>query len=249
MFILKRPLVMIDFETTGLNTQEDRIIEYSFCIVFPDGIKEIKTGYLNPGIPISESSTLIHGIKDEDVSQSPTFCNLAKGMLAFIDGCDLGGFNSNHFDFPLLYAEFLRAGITWDYSKHYFIDVGTIFKRKEERTLAAAVRFYCNREIEGAHSAEADILATFDVLTAQIDKYPDLPSSMEELALYSNFDKKRLDMAGKFVTDKDGIILFNFGKQKGKPATDFGFLRWMVFCDPPFPPDTLAIAQKLMNEL
>jgi DNA polymerase III subunit epsilon len=244
MIKLERPIVFVDFETTGVDTSKDRIIEYAFCKINPDGSRETKEGKLNPGIPIPPSATEIHGISDEDVKDKPAFKNFAKGILAFIEGCDLGGFNSNNFDFPLLYAEFNRCGINWDYSKQEMVDCGNIFKIKEERTLAAAVKFFLGKELEGAHGALADIIATADVFEAQLLKYEDLPKTIPELSLFSNFGKKRLDMANKFVLAEDGkTVIINFGKSKGYPAqNDKGFLQWMLSKD--FPPDTLKIAEE-----
>ena len=249
MLQLLRPLVFADFETTGTDTSTDRIIEYSFCKLMPDGSKEIKTGRINPAMTIPEAASAIHGIMNDDVKDSPLFKQKANGLLLFIEDCDLAGFNSNSFDYPLLYAEFVRAGIDWDYSKHNLVDPGNIFKIKEARTLSAAYRFYCSKELEGAHGAENDILATVEIFQAQFEKYTDLPQTIEELSLYSNYGVKRLDMGGKFVMDKDGkTVLFNFGKLKGLPANDYGFLSWMVY-KANFPPDTTKIAKELMNKI
>lgn len=249
MLQLLRPLIFADFETTGTDTQNDRIIEYSFCKLMPDGSKEIKTGRINPTILIPEGATAVHGITNDDVKDSPLFKQKAKGLLSFIEDCDLGGFNSNSFDYPLLYAEFNRAGIEWDYSKHNLVDPGNIFKIQEARTLAAAYKFYCGKDLEGAHGAENDILATVEVFQSQLERYPDLPQTIKELALYSNYGVQRLDMGGKFVMDKDGkTILFNLGKLKGQPAKDYGFLNWMLF-KADFPPDTRKIAKQLIDEI
>ena len=249
MINISRPIVFIDFETTGINTQEDRIVEMGVIKLFPDGTRSGKEYKVNPTIPIPASATEIHGISDDDVKDSPKFSQLAKGLLDFITGCDLAGFNSNHFDFPLLYAEFDRCGIEWDYNQHQMVDVGNIFKIKETRTLSAAVQFYCKKEHVDAHSALADIEATVDVFQAQILHYEDLPTTIEELSLYSNFGKKRLDMAGKFTLHDDGItILLNFGKNKGLPAKDdLGFLNWMI-TKASFPPDTNRIAHKILED-
>lgn len=249
MLNLNRPLVFGDFESTGTNTQEDRIIEYSFCKVFPDGQKEIKTGKLNPEMPIPVESSKIHGITNEDVKDSPKFKQLAKGILSFIEDCDLAGFNSNGFDWPLLYAEFTRANIDWNYTLHQMIDPGNIFKIQEPRTLTAAYKFYCGKDLEGAHSAENDILATFEVFIAQIEKYPDLPKTIEELAIYSNFGKQRLDFSGMFSHREDGTIYFTKGKYKDKDATvDANYLRW-IFMDSNFPPDTKKLARNIYDSI
>lgn len=244
-----RPIIFFDIESTGIDTEKDRIVE--LCVIkcfYPDTNREIKTYRINPGIPIPASATEIHGISDEDVKDAPLFKQLAKSLLEYIKDCDLGGYNSNHFDIPMLYAEFNRAGVLWDYKGVDFIDPGVIFKRKEERTLSAAMRFYCGEELEGAHGSEADTLATIKVFEAMVNKYDDLPDNIKELALYCNYDKKRLDLAGKFTLAEDGkTILLNFGKNKGLPAKDdWGFLNWMVN-KASFPPDTTAIAIALMQ--
>lgn len=252
MLKLYRPLIFGDFETTGVNPEKDRIISYSFCKIFPDGKQDIKTGFFNPGIPIPEKATEIHGIKDKDVQDAPKFEEQAVGLHRFIEGCDLAGFNSNRFDYPLLYAEFCRSGkVMWDYSDTKFIDVGNIYVIKEPRTLAAAYKFYTGSELSGAHNAEVDILATVDVFMRQTQVYEDLPNTIDELDVFCNFGNKRLDMGGKFIMSEDGkTILFNIGKeQKGKPAhSDYGFLRWMAYTAK-FPPDTVEIAKKIMAEI
>ena len=161
---LKNPIVFFDLETTGLNITEARIVELSFLKVFPDGKEEVKSRRVNPEIPIPAEATAIHGITDEDVKDSPTFKQIAKSLAAQIEGCDLAGFNSNRFDVPVLAEEFLRAGVDFDMSKHKFIDVQIIYHKKEPRTLAAAYKFYCDKELLEAHSAEADTRATYEVL-------------------------------------------------------------------------------------
>ena len=254
MITLQRPLVFADFETTGTNVEKDRIVQYSFCKIFPDGQREIKTALLNPGIPIPAGATEIHGIKNEDVIGKPSFKDLSPKIFTFIENCDLGGYNSNSFDFPMLFFEFARAGITWNHSEVCLLDACNIFKIKESRTLAAAVKFYTGKELEGSHDAEVDIMATVDVFFAQLEKYEDLPKTLPELDIYCNYSKKRLDMKGCFVLSEDGkTILFNIGKdQKGKPAhSDYGFLSWMAYSEKkePFPPDTIALAKKIMGEI
>lgn len=250
MLQLLRPIVFMDFETTGTNTEKDKIVEMACVKLMPNGDRTVKTYRINPIIPIPEGATKVHGITNEMVKDAPTFKQLSKGMLEYISGCDLAGFKSNTFDFPMLYSEFLNAGIEWDYSKHNFIDVGNIFQIQEPRTLSAAVKFYCGKVLEDAHSAEADILATIDVFEKQINCYPDLPNTIQELDIFCNFGSKRLDMSGKFAYADDGeTVIFNFGPSKGKPAkNDYGFLKWMVF-KADFAPDTVAIAKKLMNEI
>jgi DNA polymerase-3 subunit epsilon len=250
MFLLHKPIVFGDFETTGKDTQKDRIIEYSFCKINIDRTTEIKTGKLNPGMPIPTAATEIHGITDADVASAPTFANYAKGIMSFIEDCDLAGFNSNSYDWPLLYAEFSRVNIEWDHTLHRFIDAGNIFKIQEPRTLSAAYKFYCGKDLEGAHSAEHDILATVEVLQAQIKRYSDLPQTIEELELYSNFGKKRLDLSGMFSYGDDGTtIYFTRGKYSGKIATiDANYLKW-IFFDSNFAADTKRIARSIYDSI
>lgn len=252
MIKIERPIVFVDFETTGTDTMKDRIVEMSFAKLNLDASREVKTYRVNPEMAIPKGASDVHGITNADVDDKPTFKSYSKGILAFIEGCDLGGFKSNQFDFPLLYMEFNRAGINWDYNQHQMIDCGNIFTIKEPRTLAAAVKFYCGIELEGAHGAECDILGTISVFESQLLKYfteDEEVKTISDLALFSNYGNKRLDMAGKFVLDKDGeTILLNFGKLKGQPAKkDRGFLNWMTTVYPSFPKDTLDIVYKLLG--
>lgn len=243
---LTRPLVFLDIESTGVDRENDRIIELSFCKINPDGNREIKTARFNPEIPIPAGATEVHGIKDEDVKDKPLFKQQAKGILSFLDGCDLAGFNSNSFDIPLLFNEFLRAGLYFDYKKIRMIDVGNIFKINEPRTLGAAVKLYCNREHEGAHGAEADVMATADVFISQLEKYADIPKDINELSLYSNFGNEVMDLSGKFIK-KDGKVLLTFGKHRGQPADEhLDFLEWMVY-KAAFNRDTIEIAKEILS--
>lgn len=249
MLKLERPLVFADFETTGTDVSKDRIIEMSFAKLNIDGSKEVKTYRVNPGIPIPKQASDVHGITDEMVKDLPPFSRYATGVLEYIAGCDLGGFNSNKFDFPLLMAEIIRAEKEWNPENHNFIDVGNIFKIKEERTLGAAYRFYCDKELIGAHGAENDILATAEILEAQMARYEDMPTTVPELATFSNFGKKMLDLSGLFVYGDDGITVeFGIGKHKGKPATDYEYLKWVRFASN-FPPDTKALAKIYMEKI
>lgn len=244
---LTRPLCFIDLEATGLDRENDRIVEIAVCKVHPDGTREVKTRRINPGIPIPAQASEVHGITDVDVENEPTFEKLAPGLIKFIENCDFAGYNSNAYDFPMLYNHFMRSGIHWDYTKFRMIDVGNIFKRKEERTLTAAYKFFCEKELEDAHSAEADILATVDVFEAQLERYEDLPADLEELQLYCNYDKPILDISGKFTTDADGDIVFNFGAKRGtKAKDDLSYVSWMLSKD--FAPDTLKICSDLIDE-
>lgn len=249
MIELKRPLCFIDLETTGVDKDNDRIVEIAICKLHPDGKREVKTRRINPTIPIPTSASEVHGIYEEDIANEPTFKELSKGLHAFIDGCDVGGFNSNKFDFPMLFMEFHRAGIVWDYSSIHLVDAFSIFSIKEPRTLAAAHQFYIGKPLEGAHAAENDILATVDIFLKQIEMYDDLPKDMEALDLYCNFDKKRIDMSGWFVPGPNpGQILFAKGKNAGKDVNeDLGYVQWMYMKTPSFPPDVVAICKKLLK--
>lgn len=230
--------------------QNDRIVEICIIKRHADGSKETKTRRLNPTIPIPDGASEVHGIYDKDVKNEPTFKQVAKGIHDFIQGCDIAGFNSNAFDAPMLYAEFTRSGIDWDYKQHRFIDVGNIFKRLYPRTLEAAVEMFLGRKHDGAHGAEPDTIATmevFDFFVNDTSYSEELPKDIEELELYCNYDKPILDISGKFTTDKDGTIIFNFGKYKGEPAYEhIDFLEWMVY-KANFPKDTNDIAIKIIN--
>jgi len=249
MIEFKKPIAFIDLETTGVDTVKDRIVEISICKVHPDLTRESKTRRVNPCIPIPEAASKVHGIINSDVVDEPTFKSIAKGILTFIDGCDVAGFNSTQYDMPLPFNEFERAGVKWDYSKCNFIDVGNIYKIQEPRTLAAAVKFYLGTEIDKAHSAEADINATVDVFFKQFEMYPDLPKTAEELNLFSNFGKKRLDMSGWFVYSENGKdIMYGRGKwDKQKVADHMDYVSWMLTTNF-IPQDTKDYCLKLMNK-
>jgi DNA polymerase-3 subunit epsilon len=232
--------------TPAFTLELSRPIIFLALKLFPDGKEEHKTARINPGVPIPAAATLVHKIKDEDVKDCPTFPSIAKSLLEWISGSDIVGFNSNRFDVPMLYFHFLRMGLDWDWRSVNMIDAGNIFKIKEERTLSRAVEFYLGRKHEDAHSAEADIIATKQVFFAQLGRYDDLPKSLEELALLSNFNQERIDMAGNFTKDAEGDIIFNFGKHRGRKAkNEPGFLNWMLGQN--FPLDTKRIAQKLIS--
>jgi DNA polymerase-3 subunit epsilon len=229
---LKNPLVFFDLETTGTNITTDRIVEISYLKVHPDGTEESKTRRINPGIPIPAGATAIHGISDEDVKDCPSFKEVAKSLASRIEGCDLAGYNSNRFDIPLLAEEFLRTDVSIDFSKRKFIDVQTIFHKKEQRTLSAAFKFYCDRDLEDAHSAEADTRATYEVLKAQLDRYDDLKNDMEFLADYSAFTNN-VDFAGRIVYNEKKEEVINFGKYKGRLVSDVlksdpGYYGWIM---------------------
>ena len=234
---LKRPIVFLDLETTGVDPAKDRIVEISLVKVQPDGSKEVKTRRINPGMPIPPESTAIHGIADDDVKDEPRFEQIAKSLAAYMEGCDLAGYNSNRFDIPVLAEEFLRAGVDVDLKKRRFIDVQNIFHKMEQRTLVAAYRFYCDRELEGAHSAEADTLATYEVLKAQLDRYPELENDVEFLAKFTE-QNRCADYAGRMIYDKDGVEVFGFEKYRGRPVAEVfreepGYYSWMMNGDFP----------------
>ena len=230
---LKNPLVFFDLETTGTNINSDRIVEICYLKVYPNGNEESKTLRINPEMHIPETSSAIHGIYDADVADCPTFKDVAKNIANDIEGCDLAGFNSNRFDIPLLAEEFLRVGVDIDMMKRKFIDVQVIFHKLEQRTLSAAYKFYCDKNLEDAHTAEADTRATYEVLKAQLDRYPDvLENDMKFLADYSSYNKN-VDFAGRIVYNEQGVEVFNFGKYKGMPVAeilkkDIGYFGWLM---------------------
>ena len=232
---LHKPLCIFDLETTGVNVSSDRIVEICILKVNPDASRESKTWLVNPGMPIPEASSLVHGIYDKDVMNAPSFKEIASKVLEMIKDSDLGGFNSNRFDVPVLAEEMLRAGIDFDLSKHRFVDAQTIFFKKEPRTLGAAYQFYCDKTLENAHSAEADTLATFEVLDAQVGKYEDLPNDIAGLSEYS-FHQKNADLAGFIGYNDKQEETFNFGKYKGQTVKsvfqkDLGYYGWLQNAD------------------
>lgn len=211
---LKNPIVFFDLETTGTNINTDRIVEICYLKVYPNGNEETKTMRINPEMHIPEQSSAIHGIYDADVADCPTFKEVAKEIARDIEGCDLAGFNSNRFDIPVLAEEFLRAGVDIDMMKRKFIDVQVIYHKLEQRTLSAAYKFYCGKNLEDAHTAEADTRATYEVLKSQLDRYPEeLQNDMAFLAEYSSFNKN-VDFAGRIVYDDKGVEVLNLGNTK-----------------------------------
>jgi DNA polymerase-3 subunit epsilon len=230
---LKNPLVFFDLETTGTNINSDRIVEICYLKVYPNGNEESKTLRINPEMHIPEESSAIHGIYDEDVKDCPTFKEVAKKIAADIEGCDLAGFNSNRFDIPVLAEEFLRAGVDIDLMKRKFIDVQVIYHKMEQRTLSAAYKFYCNKNLEDAHTAEADTRATYEVLKAQLDRYADiLQNDINFLSEYS-CHTKNVDFAGRIVYNDQGVEVFNFGKYKGIAVKEIlqkdpGYYSWIL---------------------
>jgi DNA polymerase-3 subunit epsilon len=234
---LRRPIAFIDLETTGINVSADRIVEIYVLKISPDGKEEWMSTRINPEMPIPPKSTAIHGITDQDVADSPTFKEIAKKLTAFLEGTDLAGYNAIKFDIPVLAEEFLRANIDFNFHKRKYVDVQVIFHKKEQRTLAAAYQFYCNKELENAHSSKADTEATLEVLKAQLDRYDDLENNVEKLAEFSSYNNI-VDFAGRIIYDENGIEIFNFGKHKGKPVElvfreEPSYYSWMMNGDFP----------------
>lgn len=229
---LKNPIVFFDLETTGVNITSDRIVEISYLKVFPNGNEVSRTMRINPEMHIPEQASEVHGIYDDDVKVCPTFKQVAKDVAHDFEGADIAGFNSNRFDVPLLAEEFLRAGVDLDMTRRKFIDVQVIFHKMEQRTLSAAVKFYCGKELEGAHSADADTRATYEVLQAQLDRYGELQNDIAWLSEFSSHTRN-VDFAGRIVYDDKGVEVFNFGKYKGIPVVevlrrDPSYYSWMM---------------------
>ena len=249
---LKKPLAFFDLETTGVNIARDRIVEISVVKALPNGETEIRTRRVNPEMPIPLESSLIHGIYDEDVKDAPTFKMFAKNLATFLEGCDLAGFNSNRFDIPMLVEEFLRVGVEFDIKNRRTVDAQRIYHMMEPRNLSAAYKFYCGKSLEDAHSAEADTIATFEVLQGQIARYQGLPvidSHGKELgtvendvaALHALTASTLIDFAGRMVFNEKGEEVFNFGKHNGKRVADVlksepSFYDWLMKAE--FPLDT-----------
>lgn len=229
---LKKPIAFFDLETTGISITNDRIVEIAVLKIHPNGLKETKTWVVNPTIPIPKEASEIHGIYDKDVIDKPTFKDIASQVDEFMAHCDIGGFNSNRFDIPLLVEEFLRVGIDFKIPARKFVDVQTIFHKMEQRNLTAAYKFYCGKTLENAHSAEADILATYEVLEAQIKKYNELENDIQFLSEFSSHNNN-VDVAGRIIYDQNNVEVFNFGKYKGKSVeqvlkTDPGYYGWLM---------------------
>lgn len=237
---LKKPIIFFDLETTGINITHDRIVEISFIKVMPNGEEIEKTRRINPEIPIPAEATAVHHITNEDVADCPVFRQIAKDLAQQFLGCDIAGFNSNRFDIPMLDQEFRRAGVSFDFSKPRFVDVQTIFHKKEQRNLVAAYRFYCDKDLDEAHSANADTRATYEVLKAQLDRYQDLPNDIEELSKFSS-QNRNVDLAGRLIYNDNNCEVINFGKYKGRLAEevlrqDPGYYSWILQGD--FPGNT-----------
>ncbi len=213
---LSRPIAFIDLETTGVNISVDRIVELAIVKVLPDGSKQVKRKLINPLMPIPAGASAIHGITDDMVKDAPSFKQVANEVKQFIDNCDLGGYNSNRFDVPMLIEEFLRIGIAFSVEGRRMVDVQKVFHLMEQRTLSAAYKFYCQKTLDDAHSAEADATATWEVLEAQIERYPQIGDTVESIVKFTGEDDI-VDFARRFVKEK-GVEVFNFGKHKGKPV-------------------------------
>lgn len=255
---LKNPIVFFDLETTGIDIVRDRIIEISLVKVMPGADEPlVKTRRIKPVdddgqvMHIPEEATAVHHITDADVADAPTFRQIAKSLAEYIKGCDIGGFNSNRFDVPMLAEEFLRAGVDVDLKKRKFVDVQTIFHKKEQRTLTAAYKFYCDKDLEAAHSAEADTLATYEVLMAQLDRYEDLPNDIAALAEFST-QSRGADYAGRILYDEQDREVFGFGKHRGKLVEEIfrkepSYYDWMMEGD--FPLYTKQVITRIKTRI
>ncbi|MBQ2289756.1 MAG: 3'-5' exonuclease [Bacteroidaceae bacterium] len=229
---LRKPIIFFDLETTGTDISKDRIVEICYIKIFPDGREVEYTKRINPGMHIPEVASAVHGIYDEDVKNCPLFKDVAKEIANEFAGCDVAGFNSNRFDLPLLAEEFLRAQVDIDLSRLDAIDVQVLYHKREPRTLTAAYKFYCGKNLEDAHSALADTRATYEVLKAQLDHYADMENDMSALSKESSFTNN-VDFAGRMVYDENGCEVLNFGKYKGMPVDavldrDPGYYGWMM---------------------
>lgn len=246
---LSRPICFFDLETTGIDISKDRIVEIAIFKVYPNGNKESKTWLVNPQMPIPPVVTAVHGITNEQVANEPTFNELAPQVYAMIKDSDLAGFNSDRFDIPLLAEELLRAGVDFDMKNRVSVDVQTIFHKKEERTLSAALKFYCGKTLENAHSAEADTMATYEILKSQLERYPDLENDMKTLSEFTT-RKKCADFAGMISFDKEGQEIFSFGKHKGVRVEKVfddepGYFGWIQNADFPLYTKKVLTAIKL----
>ena len=257
---LKNPLLFFDIESTGLNVATDRIVEISIVKVSPGAPGEpnkveVKTRHVNPTIPISPEAEAVHGISNDDVKDEPKFSQIAKSLAQFMKGCDIAGYNSMKFDIPMLAEEFIRAGVDFDFRKRKLVDVQNIFHKKEQRTLKAAYKFYCSKNLDNAHSAEADTMATYEVLEAQLDRYADddepLQNDVEYLAKYS-IQNRFVDYAGRIVLNDKDQPVFNFGKHKGRLVTEVlakepSYYNWMMEGD--FTLDTKKVLTEIRKDM
>ena len=249
---LVKPIVFFDLETTGLQIAKDRIIEIAILKIFPNGNKESKKWLINPTIPIPKETTKIHGITDKKVENKPTFSDIADEINKIIHNCDLAGYNSNKFDIPLLAEEFLRIGIDFNMKNRKSIDIQNIFHKMEERTLVAAYKFYCNKKLENAHSAESDTNATHEILLAQLDKYEELKNDIDFLADFSEKNGKCVDIAGFIRYNKQGVEILSFGKYKNITLKKIwsenpGYFSWFNQAD--FPLYTKNVMKKFSDKM
>ena len=249
---LTRPLAFFDLETTGTNVATDRIVEICILKVNPDASKETITMRINPEIPIPIETSEIHGIYDIDIADAPVFSAVAQKIKDFIGDADLAGYNSNKFDVPLLVEEFLRTDVQFDMESRKFVDVQNIFHKKEQRTLVAAYQFYCSKQLDNAHSAEADTIATYEILEAQLDRYPDIKGEVDFLMDYSTMGPKTADFARRIGIDENGVEIFNFGKNKGSSVEEVfrrepGYYSWMMKGD--FPGYTKQVITRIKNRI
>jgi len=245
---LTKPIAFIDLETTGINISTERIVEIAMVKISPDGTQQIKRKLINPQMPIPKASSDIHGITDEMVKDAPTFKQAANEIKQFIDNCDLAGYNSNRFDIPMLIEEFLRSGLEFTLDGKKLLDVQKVFHMMEQRTLGAAYKFYCNKSLENAHSAEVDATATWEVLEAQVERYPQIGNTVDSIVKFTGEDDI-VDFARRFVKE-NGIEIFNFGKHKGKPVTQVlkeepQYYDWMMKGD--FPMNTKQKLTEILN--
>ncbi len=250
---LERPLAIFDLEATGLNITKERIVQIAILKINPDGSEEKFESLINPEIHISEEVTKIHGIKNEDIANAPTFKEIADKIVAFIENADLAGYNSNKFDIPLLAEELLRAGNNFDISTKKFIDVQNIFHKMEQRTLVAALKFYCNQELENAHDAMSDTTATWEVLKAQLNRYPELEGNIDFLSKFTK-NGNTIDFAGRLAFNDKNEPIYNFGKHKGKTIKEVnqiepGYYSWFISPQTDFPLYTKQKLKQIMDEL
>ncbi len=249
---LTKPICFFDLETTGTNVAKDRIVEISILKIFPNGNKESKTWLVNPEMDIPAEVVAVHGITNERVANEPTFKELSKEVYSMVKDSDLAGFNSDRFDIPLLAEEMLRAEVDFDMKHMVSVDVQTIFHKMEKRTLGAAYKFYCGKSLEDAHSAEADTLATYEVLLGQLERYPDLKNNVKKLSEFTT-RKQSLDFAGFIGVNKEDQPIFAFGKHKGKTVDEVmekepGYFGWIINAD--FPLYTKKVLTQLkLNKL
>lgn len=245
---LTRPLAFIDLETTGVNISLDRIVEIAIVKINPDGTQQVKRKLINPMMPIPKGASDVHGITDDMVKDAPVFKQVANEIKQFIDHCDIGGYNSNRFDIPMLMEEFLRVGIDFSTDGRKLVDVQKVFHMMEQRTLSAAYKFYCQKTLDGAHSAEVDATATWEVLEAQVERYPQIGNTVESIVKFTGEDDI-VDFARRFVRE-NGVEIFNFGKHKGKPVTQVlkeepQYYDWMMKGD--FPMNTKQKLTEILN--